>query len=45
MDNFGLNGGVPWHIGTYGSLCLICKQATEDVDHFLLDCPIFKEKR
>ena len=43
MGNFGLNGGVPWHVGTNGSLCLICKQGTEDVTHFLLDCPFFKE--
>ena len=43
MGNFGLNGGVPWHIGTNGSLCLICKEGTEDATHFLLDCPFFKE--
>ena len=24
-------------------LCLICKEGTEDVTHFLLDCPFFKE--
>ena len=33
MGNFRLNG----------SLCLICKEGTEDVTHFLLDCPFFKE--
>ena len=43
MGNFGLNCGVLWHIGTNGSLCLTCKQGTEDVTHFLLDCPFFKE--
>ena len=43
MGNFGLNDGVPWHVGTNGSLCLICKQATENVTHFLPDCPFFKE--
>ena len=43
MDKFGLNCGVPWHVGTNGSLCLICKQDTKDVTHFLLDCPFFKE--
>ena len=37
--NSGLNCGVPWQVGTNGSLCLICKQGTEDVTHFLLDCP------
>ena len=43
MGNFALNGCVPWHVGTNGSLCLICKVGTEDVSHFLLDCPFFKE--
>ena len=43
MGNSGLNGGVPWHVGTNGSFCLIYKQGTEDVTHFLLDCPFFKK--
>ena len=43
MGNFGSNGGVIWHVGTNGSLCLICKEGTEDVTHFLLDCPFLKE--
>ena len=43
LCNAGLNGGVPWHVGTNGSLCLICKEGTEDVTHFLLDRPFFKE--
>ena len=38
-----LNCGVLWLAGTKGSICLICKQGTEDVTHFLLDCPFFKE--
>ena len=37
MGHFGLNGGLN------GSLCLICKGGKEDVTHFLLDCPSFKE--
>ena len=40
--NFGLNGGVPWHCW-YRWITLICKEGTEDVTHFLLDCPFFKE--
>ena len=36
MGNFGLNRGVPWHVGTNRSLCLVCKKGTEDVTHFLL---------
>ena len=43
MGNFGLSSGVPWHVGTNGSLCLICKEGTEDVTHFLFDCPFLKE--
>ena len=37
MGNFGLNCSVS------GFLCLICKQGTEDLTHFLIDCPFFKE--
>ena len=43
MGNFGLNKGVPWHVGTNRSLCFICKESTEDVTHFLLDCPFLKK--
>ena len=45
MGNSGLECGVPsaWHAGTNGSLCLICKQGTENVTHFLLECLFFKE--
>ena len=42
MGNFGLNRGAPWHVGTNGYICLICKQSAEDVTHSLLDCPFFK---
>ena len=44
LGNFGLSGGVPWHVGTNRSLCLICKEGTEDVTHFLLDCPRADQK-
>ena len=43
MGNFGFNGSVQWHVGTNRSFCLICKEDTGDVTHFLLDCPFFKE--
>ena len=43
MGNFGLSGGVPWHVGTSESLFLICIEGTDYVTHFLLDCPFFKE--
>ena len=35
--------GCKKDVGTNGSLCLICKQGTEDVTHVLLNCLLFKE--
>ena len=35
MGNFGLN--------TKGASCFVCKQGVETVNHFLLECPGFKE--
>ena len=43
MGNFGLNASVPWRKDTEGALCFICKEDIENTDHFLLDCPQFKE--
>ena len=40
----GLNGSVPWLKGTESTLCCICKEDIENLDHFLLECPQFKEK-
>ena len=37
IGNFGLDCGVPWFPLS------ICKQDTENVTHFLLVCPFFKE--
>ena len=45
MGNFGVNGGVPWLTNTDGELCLFCKESVEDVSHFLLDCPNFRDNR
>ena len=45
MGNFGINGGVPWLTNTDGELCLFRKESTEDVSHFLLDCPNFRGNR
>ena len=39
--NFGLNGGVPWLLNTEGTLCFICKENVENVNHFLLECREF----
>ena len=43
MGSFGLNAFVTWLKDTEGALCLICKEYIESTDHFLLDCPQFKE--
>ena len=38
-------GGVPWLTNIDGELCLLCKESVEDVSHFLLDCPNFRDNR
>ena len=43
MGNFGLNGGIPWLSNTDGAACFLCKVDIETVNHFLLDCPNFRE--
>ena len=43
MSNLGLNPSVPWLKNTECALCFICKEDIENTDHFLLDCPEFKE--
>ena len=43
MGNFGLNACVPWLKDTDCAICFICKEDIESTDHFLLDCPQFKE--
>ena len=43
ISNFGLNASVPWLKNTEGALCFICKEDIENTNHFLLDCPQFKE--
>ena len=43
MENFGINGGVPWLTNTDGELCLLCKESVEDVSHVLSDCPNFRD--
>ena len=44
MGKFGLNGSDSCLKDTEGTLCFICKEDIENLDHFLLDCPQFKEK-
>ena len=43
MGNSGLNGSIPWFTNTEGATCFVCKQGVETVNHFLLECPGFKE--
>ena len=43
MGDFGLNGGISWLTSTAGATCFVCKQGVETVNHFLLECPGFKE--
>ena len=45
MQNFGIDGSVPWLTNTDGEHCLLCKDSTEDVSHFLFDCPNFRDNR
>ena len=45
MGNFGINGGVPWLTSTDGEQLPSLKKSVEDVSHFLLDCPNFKDNR
>ena len=42
MSNFDLNAGVPWLTGKSGDSCFICKNETENVDHFFFACPDFR---
>ena len=43
MGSFGLNGSVPWLKDMVGPLYFICKEDIENIWHFCLDCPQFKE--
>ena len=43
MGNFGLKGGIPWLTNTEGATCSVCEQGVKTVNHFLLECPGFKE--
>ena len=48
MGNLGANGGIlritnPWFTNTEDAICFVCKQGVETVNHFLLECPLFKE--
>ena len=36
--NFGFSACVPWTIRADESLCFVCKEAKDDLYHFLFDC-------
>ena len=43
MGWLGLNGGIPWLLNTDGALCFVCKSDIETLDHFLFNCPAFRQ--
>ena len=43
MGNLSIHGSVPWLKDNEGTLCFIYKDDIENLDHFLLDCPQFKD--
>ena len=43
MGWLGLNGGIPCLLNTDGALCFVCKSDTETLDHFLFNCPVFRQ--
>ena len=43
MGWLGLNGRIPWLLNTDGTLCFVCKSDTETLDHFLFNCPAFRQ--
>ena len=43
MNNFGLNGCIPWLQNTDGAIYFICEKEIESVTHFLLYCSYFRK--
>ena len=43
MGNFGFSACVPWTIKADESLCFVCKEAKDDLYHFLFDCSYFRK--
>ena len=44
MGNFGFSACVLWTIRADESLCFVCKEAKDDLYHFLFDCSYFGKK-
>ena len=36
--------GIPWLTNADGALCFICKTEVEALDHFVVNCPNFKDQ-
>ena len=43
MGNFGFSACVPWTIRADEFLCFVCKEAKDDLYHFLFVCPYFRK--
>ena len=43
MGWLSLNGGIPWLLNTDGAHCFVCKSDIETLDHFLFNCPAFRQ--
>ena len=43
MGNFGFSACVPWRIRADESLRFVCKEAKDDLYHFLFDCSYFRK--
>ena len=43
MGNFGFSASVPWTIRADEFLSFVCKEAKDDLYHFLLDCSYFRK--
>ena len=43
MGNFGFSACVPWTVRADESLCFVCKEAKDDLYHFLFDCSYFRK--
>ena len=42
MGNFGFSACVPWTIRAVESLCFVCKEAKDDLYHFVFVYPYFR---
>ena len=42
IGNYGLQSGLPWLRKEKSDACLLCKTESEDLSHFVLRCPYFR---